>query len=54
MKFVKFKCCEALYMSYSDFTTAKQTSEKEFLKSVERLSQEKFTKLGVGIATSRC
>ena len=30
-----------------------QTSEKEFFKSVERLSQEKFTKLGVGNANSR-
>ena len=31
----------------------RQTSEKEFLKSVEWLSQEKFTKLGVGNATNR-
>ena len=31
----------------------RQTSEKECLKLVERLSQEKFTNLGVGNATSR-
>jgi len=31
----------------------RQSSEKEFSKSVERLSQEKFAKLRVGKATRR-